>query len=166
MLIVFSGLPGTGKTTLARALAVAKDAAYRRIDVIEQAIRNAEPDRGEVGPIGYDIALALADSNLLLQRIVVVDCVNPVSESRAAWDDLASRHRVHLHNIEVICTDPDEHRRRVEGRQGDIVGLKLPTWPSVLQHEYEPWATERFIVDTATQSFEDSLQDITTHIDR
>jgi tRNA uridine 5-carbamoylmethylation protein Kti12 len=35
MLIAFCGLPGTGKTTLARSLAHCLQATYRRIDTIE-----------------------------------------------------------------------------------------------------------------------------------
>jgi predicted kinase len=41
-LIVFGGLPGTGKTALARMLAVRLQAVYLRIDTIEQALRNAK----------------------------------------------------------------------------------------------------------------------------
>ncbi len=41
MLIVFSGLPGTGKTTIANDLAATTGAVYLRIDTIEQAIRNS-----------------------------------------------------------------------------------------------------------------------------
>ena len=37
MLIVFSGLPGTGKTTIAKALAAATAAVYLRVDTIEHA---------------------------------------------------------------------------------------------------------------------------------
>lgn len=38
MLIVMGGLPGTGKTTLARLLAARIGAVHLRVDTIEQAI--------------------------------------------------------------------------------------------------------------------------------
>jgi hypothetical protein len=51
--------------------------------------------------------------------------------------------------IEVKCSDADEHQRRVEGRSSDISGLKLPTWEEVKAREYEPWNRRRIVVDTA-----------------
>jgi predicted kinase len=52
-LIVFGGLPGTGKTTLARAIAEERSATYLRVDTIEQALRSAGIlVRGDVGPAG------------------------------------------------------------------------------------------------------------------
>jgi predicted kinase len=78
MLIVFSGLPGTGKTTIARELACRIGAVYLRIDVIEQALRDA----GMLpGASGYGVANALALSNLTVGHTVIADCVNPVRES-------------------------------------------------------------------------------------
>lgn len=53
MLIIFSGLPGSGKSTIARALARRLRAVYLRIDTIEQAIRDAEQADNEMGPAGY-----------------------------------------------------------------------------------------------------------------
>jgi predicted kinase len=41
MLIVFGGLPGVGKTALARAVAQELAAAYLRVDAIEAAMRRA-----------------------------------------------------------------------------------------------------------------------------
>lgn len=85
MLIVFSGLPGTGKTTIAHDLAAATGAVYLRIDTIEQAIRNSGALAQDVGRSGYMVANELALSNLRLGHAVVVDCVNPVLDSRTAW---------------------------------------------------------------------------------
>lgn len=95
------------------------------------------------------VANELALSNLDLGRTVVVDCVNPVIDSRLAWSEIASRAGVRLMNIEVICSDKNEHQRRVETRLGDIPGLTPPTWQSVLNHEYEAWAEAPFTIDTA-----------------
>ncbi|MCU1772850.1 AAA family ATPase [Pseudomonas sp. 13B_3.2_Bac1] len=72
MLIVFSGLPGTGKTTIARSLATRLDATYLSIDTIEQAIRNAGVLADDVGTSGYRVANELAVNNLRPGHSVVV----------------------------------------------------------------------------------------------
>jgi len=157
VLIVFSGLPGSGKTTLARQLATRLSAAYLRIDSIEHVLRKARPG-ADVGPAGYDVALAIAGGNLSLGITVVADCVNPVAESRAAWRELARTSAVPHLDIEVVCSDKVEHRRRVEQRQPDIAGFTLPDWASVVTHAYQPWAGDRLVVDTAGLSVEDALR--------
>lgn len=151
-LIVFSGLPGTGKTTLAQQLVASTGAVYLRIDTIEQAIRNAGVLAGGVGTSGYQVALELARSNLAFGRQVIVDCVNPVEQSRMAWRALAEDSGVALLDIQVVCSDQVEHRRRVESRQGDIPGLVPPDWQSVLEHDYAAWEVAPFTIDTASMS--------------
>ncbi|MFY3386800.1 AAA family ATPase [Paracidovorax sp. MALMAid1276] len=157
MLIVFSGLPGTGKTTLAQALAAARGAAYLRIDAIEQALCTVGGGRAPAGPEGYRVAYALAESNLRLGLAVVADCVNPLEVTRAAWRDVARRAGAPLVEVEVVCPDRAEHRRRVEGRRADLPGHVLPTWASVLSHEYAPWQGERLVLDTAALSVPQAL---------
>jgi predicted kinase len=58
MLIVFGGLPGTGKTTVARALAQRLKAVHIRVDTIEQAVRSCDVLKADVGPAGYAAAMA------------------------------------------------------------------------------------------------------------
>ncbi|MGY2413334.1 AAA family ATPase [Pseudomonas pergaminensis] len=157
MLIVFSGLPGTGKTTIARELARQTGAVYLRIDVIEQAIRKAGVLAGDVGASGYGVANALALSNLQVGHTVVVDCVNPVRESREAWKAVAAAAKVVLLDILVTCSDREEHQRRVETRTGDIPGLIPPTWQSVLAHEYEAWESVPQEIDTALMTPEQAV---------
>ncbi|MEP6721168.1 MAG: AAA family ATPase [Variovorax sp.] len=148
MLIVLGGLPGTGKTAIARKLAVRSPSVYLRIDTIEQALMKVSALK-EVGPAGYVIAYELARSNLALGMIVVADCVNPLSVTREAWRAVAASTSSGLLEVEVVCSDPAEHRRRVEGRTADISDFKLPTWEAVLNHQYEPWTTSRLIIDSA-----------------
>ena len=158
MLIVFSGLPGTGKTTIARKLAAKAGTVYLRIDTIEQAIRNADVLSRDVGRSGYLVANELALSNLGLDHTVIVDCVNPVAESRQMWAEVAARAGVPIVNIQVICSDQTEHQRRVESRAVDVAGLTPPTWQSVVNHEYEAWVTAPFTLDTARMSAIDSVE--------
>jgi hypothetical protein len=48
-------------------------------------------------------------------------------------------------------------RRRVEGRVTDIAGLRVPTWDDVVRRDYEPWAAERVVIDTAGATVDQSL---------
>jgi predicted kinase len=148
VLVVFGGLPGTGKTTIAREVVRRRRAAYLRIDAIEQAIRAAglAPD---VGPAGYAVAYGVAAGNLACGTTVVADCVNPVAETRSAWRSTARAAGVRLVEIEVVCTDAAEHRRRLETRVGDIDGLLLPDWEAVGRHRYDAWREPRLVLDTA-----------------
>jgi hypothetical protein len=59
--------------------------------------------------------------------------------------------------IEVICSDREEHRRRVESRTGDVPGLRLPTWEAAVNREYETWDRPHVVVDTAGQTIEQSF---------
>jgi len=150
-LIVFGGLPGTGKTTIARELTRRLEASYLRIDAIEQRLREAGL---AVGATGYVIANALAAENLLMGRTVIADCVNPVAASRNGWRETANRCAARLIEIELICSDAAEHRSRVEGRSVDLSGHKQPTWDDVVNRDYEPWDREHLVLDTAADSVE------------
>ena len=147
LLVVMGGLPGTGKTTVSRALSARLDAVYLRIDTIEQAIRSSGI-KG-LGAAGYAVANALALDNLRLGRRVVADCVNPVRESRRAWQDVARRSAARLLEIQLVCSDIAEHRRRVEKRTADLPGHVLPRWEDVQRHDFEPWDDGQLVLDTA-----------------
>jgi predicted kinase len=157
MLVVLSGLPGVGKTTIARELAGAMSAVYVRIDSIEQALRNAGWNvEGE----GYGVAYAIAEDNVRLGRSVVADCVNPWPITRSEWQAVADRAGVGALSVEVVCSDIDEHRRRIESRSADIAGHSLPTWSEVIGRDYRPWEGERLVIDTARLDVRESVRTI------
>lgn len=164
MLIVFGGLPGTGKTTLARLLSEAVQAAYLRIDTIEQTLRELKQFEGGVDDAGYRMAYALAESNLQLGQTVIADSVNPIAITRNGWRAIAARAEARIIEIETICSDAGEHRRRIETRVIDVPGLVPPTWLQVVEREYEPWDEPHIVIDTAKLSPEDALKEILAQI--
>ena len=157
MLLILGGLPGVGKTRVAVALARSIGAVHLRIDSTEQALRNCHVAIS--GPEGYVAAYAIAEDNLRLGHTVIADSVNPVEETRAALREVAGRAGQRYVEIEVVCSSPVEHRRRVESRVPDITGLRLPSWRQVCDREYESWQVG-IVVDTAGMRIDDSVAEL------
>ncbi|MCA1370556.1 AAA family ATPase [Bradyrhizobium sp. BRP14] len=149
MLIILGGLPGTGKTTIARALAKRLRAVHVRVDTIEQSIRASGLLELDVGPAGYVAAYGVAEDNLALGNTVIAE-VNCLQITRDAWLAVAERSAMPAVEVEVICSDKAEHRRRVETRVTDVQGLLKPTWEEVTDRVYEDWGSRPIVIDTAT----------------
>ena len=161
MLIVLAGLPGVGKTTIATALARRLDAVHVRIDSIEQALRGSSIGAGApIDDAGYRVGYAITADNLAIGRIVIADSVNPWPDTRDAWAAVARHAGARIFEVEIVCSDSDEHRRRVESRASDIPGLTLPRWQDVVERDYRPWDRERTVVDTAMSSVDDCVTGI------
>jgi predicted kinase len=155
VLIVLSGLPGVGKTTIARELACSLAAVYLRVDSIEQALRQAGL---AVEAEGYAVAHAVAADNLRAGQTVVADCVNPWPLTRDEWRAVGERAGVPVVEIEIVCGDQAEHRRRVELRRADIAGHRVPTWQEVVERDYRAWDRPRVVLDTARQTVPESVR--------
>jgi len=157
-LYIFSGLPGTGKSTLAQRLASKLRCVYLQIDTIEQAIRDlcSFDVQGE----GYRLAYRVAADNLRIGLSVIADSCNPVELTRTEWEDVARDSGARHLNFEILCSDKVEHPARVETRVVNIQGLKLPTWLDVEQREYHAWAKHRVEIDTFGKSTDESFDQL------
>jgi predicted kinase len=95
-------------------------------------------------------AEAIAGDILALGQGVIVDAVNAVEPARQMWRDLATTHAVPLRWIEVVCSDPDLHRRRLENRSRGDRAVNEPSWEDVQTRrgEYELWTDDRLVLDT------------------
>ena len=149
VLYVFSGLPGAGKTTASQLFAQVKGVLHLRIDTVEQGLRDlcAVGVQGE----GYELCYRIAADNLRLGLDVIADSCNPIELTRRAWEQVSIECGARHVNVQVVCSDLREHRRRVEGRESSIPGLAQPSWEAVQQREYDAWSTERIVIDTAAK---------------
>ena len=159
-LIAFAGLPGVGKSSIARALCQRSKAVYLRVDEVEAALKRSSLRIHPAEEAGYLALAAIATSNLRLGQDVVTDTVNPVAASRDLWAETARTCSARILNVEVVCTDEAEHRRRVETRGSDIDALVPPSWEQVRQRDYEPWAEPPLRLDSASLSIDHAVDAI------
>ena len=158
-LIVLSGLPGSGKSTVADGLSRALSMPVFSVDPIEAAMWRSGLAKAQTGVAAYDVAAALADEHLRLSHSVIIDAVNPVEAPRVAWRSLAAKYRAGLKIIECVCADETVHRWRIEARVRNIEGMQEVTWARVLKRraEFEAWTDPRLVLDTSAAAPEQLL---------
>lgn len=170
LFITLAGLPGTGKTTMAKLLARKLSLVYLRLDCIEVPFYRYNATSGSKGE-GYDAIVNLARENLNLGLGVIADTVNPLHLTRKLFRDLAKESNANLLQLELKTKNLLLHKKRIEQRKADIVGHNLPTWNQVRKAEYEEWdesvdglATVIF-TDNGEKAFSECLDTIRNYLD-
>lgn len=142
MLVVISGLPGTGKTAVATEVAREVGGVHLSIDTVEDALLGAGfPHSWTTGVAAYEAVRAAAEQNLDLGRIVVVDAVNDSEPARDTWRRAAATAGAPLMFVLLTLNDEVEHRRRLEGRSRNLTNVIEPSWDDVSGRRvsFEPW---------------------------
>lgn len=67
-LVMLAGMPGTGKSTLARAIATSLDWVVLDKDVVHTTLLQAGTPAAEAGAMAYKVVLKLAEDLVVLQR--------------------------------------------------------------------------------------------------
>jgi predicted kinase len=140
-LVVLAGLPGAGKSTIARALVERRPMVWLRVDVVEAALLASGFARSfETGLAAYVVARDVARDHLRIGQDVVIDAVNGVEEARAMWRELAAETGARRRVIEIVCSDRGEHQRRIRDRGSPTPPLPAVRWEEVGRREYLPWS--------------------------
>lgn len=153
MLVVMAGLPGTGKSTVAEAVGAQLTLPVVSVDPIESAILSAGIDADQpTGLAAYLVAETIAESVLGSVGGAVIDAVNAVEPAREQWVRLAARRGIPIRFVEVVCSDAEVHRARLEARGRQLAHLAEPTWHAVEQSldEWEAWGGESGAVPRIT----------------
>ncbi len=166
--LVITGLPGTGKSTLADHVAKVLGTPSFSGDWILGAIAPSKVldgvDRSTTMGIYERMLRTLFTRQLMLGQSAVLDCVASdaiLAEWAAAATELSGRLLV----VECICSDERIHKSRIQGRVRGIPGWHEIDWDHVefMKRETPPLATERLVVD-AVQPFEQNLSAILDYV--
>ena len=156
-LVLVGGLPGTGKSTLARGLA--ERAGFRVIasDRVRKTLAGLPVDADASAPFGeglydqswhdrtYRACLEEADRALLRGERVLVDASFREDRRRRAFLRLARRRGVPV--LWLLCrADPAEARRRLEERRGDASDAGPSIYREAARRWEEPGADVRRVL--------------------
>ena len=165
MLVIFSGLPGVGKSSVSYQLAKRIRALYLRIDSIEKAINNSALKVTQSEDAGYLAAYNVAKDNLNLGHNVVADSVNPIELTRKAWRNVAIESGAKFFEVELICSDKTEHQHRVEARNLKLKDVgPLVSWSDIVKRDYSLWENIDLQLDSSKLSIEDCVECILKEI--
>jgi predicted kinase len=153
-LIVMSGLPGTGKSSIAGVIGRELGMPVFAKDWLEATLRRCgfaqDPGLAQrLGYASYELILALAEQQLRLGQSAILDSVASTDSIRSAWRGLAATYRAGWYVIECVCTDSALHRERLLSRKRGIPGWPELEWSEVerVRSYYAPWPEEHLILD-------------------
>jgi predicted kinase len=160
MLVLTTGLPGTGKSRVARFVGKELHAPVIDKDVIKSALlERGEEDWNRSGSLSYTIIRELAQELLKQGFDVVVDSPGHYHRFQAAMVAVAEEQGSEIRVIQTVCSDEEERRRRFAKRKrGDKMEAQLDDLDDVLDEvEREDFRAEglpALTVDTCTEDDE------------
>ena len=154
MIILFSGLPGVGKTSLANELAPLINAVVLSTDKLRKELISKPTYTKEEKKLIYNVMLLVAR---YLHNAAGVNCVldatfNTEESRRTAKEKLVNVSSEQIYIVECVCPE-DIVISRLKGRKGDYSDADIDIYRKMKQ-VYEP-VKERerhIVIDTSQES--------------
>ena len=153
------GYPGTGKSTIAKALAMALRTPLIDRDVLRQTVVSTlvQLSDNDAGRLAYELMFSLARAQLSMGLSVVLDSPLTYHTTYQQIERIAHEFHVPLLIVHCQCSEAVQ-RHRLEGRKGDVFDFQITSWEE-WQHwkpRFELFDDHGCILDT-TQPLDDSL---------
>lgn len=165
-LIIFSGLPGTGKSTLARWLSSEMAIPLLRIDDIAE-LHGDEKFADEQGfwMRMIDLLIRQVEGQINQGRSVIVDSVF-MGDDRAAIRRTARKSAIDFYALHTFCSDEDLWRSRVEQRIRNHPQDNPATWEQIIRQreDFRRWDQSHALFLDAVNSFEENKSKILEYI--
>lgn len=151
------GYPGTGKSTIARAIARALHAPLLDRDIIRQVGVDILGDHANIGRIAYELLFALAREQLNLGLSAVIDTPLTYRVTYEKARLLAESFQLPMMVVHCQCP-PEVQKRRLEGRKGQVSAFQITSWEEWLRWKprFEEFDDHGCIIDTS-RPLDDSL---------
>src|SRR6185503_19527769 len=156
-LVIFSGLPGTGKSTLADRLARELRWPLLRIDDVIGEV----PENPNVAFWDSKVAilLGLTEAQLELGLSVIVDSVF-MNTDRNHAQNIARKHHALFRPIYVFVSDDDVWKERVTTRYRESKNNNVATWQQI-QHQrghFRKWEPDTALFVDSLHSFDQNYE--------
>ncbi len=167
-LIVFSGLPGTGKSTLAEALGKQLHIPVFARDWLETVLlRNGlQPTSSDkpLGYVAYELMTVLAERQFMLGQSMILDSVAATLSIRKTWRELSAQYQADWRVVECVCSDESIHRSRLEIRKRNIPGWHELEWSDIekVKQYYQPWNEDHLVLDM-TSPLEENISRVKSY---
>lgn len=150
-LIVFSGLPGTGKSTLAQAAGRQLRAPVFAGDWLLGSLTSfGGYHLDDLLGIGEELLTTLAFRQLDLGQSAILDFPAEDPATRTRWETLARAAGAEFRVVVCTCSDQQLHRARLERRERGIPGWhEGGNWANVERRlaRFPPWTGEVLTID-------------------
>lgn len=148
-LIVIAGMPGGGKTTMARLVSRRLGIPVFAKDRVQRVLRDHNLAQANTGD-GYYVILDMADEQLGLGLSCILDATFPLDHFRTVASEIAQRHKAKFSALYCYCSDDDIWRERMGDRVHYVPGWKPVGWEDVtrMRAYYQPWNDNALFLDS------------------
>lgn len=161
MLVLVSGLPGTGKTRISAELASRLDAVHISSDAIRMEMLEKRTYSEEEKALVYSEMLSRVSRSLSEGRNVVADATFYKEGLRRKMKEAAENAGADFFLVECILGE-ETLKKRISSRRGGKSEAKYAEY-LIVKKAFEPFTEERITIDTSLPARE-SVENILRHV--